>query len=667
MPKTYTVKDVAKILGYSTNSIYTFLKEKRIRGVRVGKGRFRIPEEELARVMHLSKTSGFSETAQTSQPQGITSPIGHIAEQSPAQTASLSQLVRPVTSFVGDAAVVREPPLLATKVKNGTQFSAPNLFDWFIGIASVVAGFALFLFNAVFGNPLFQHFSTSVYASRIILMTAGLGVIVSSIINDRTRSWRNAFYTVLMLAGAVNAALLVIGGDMDGGVIYGALAAVVLVKMLFNFGGIFSFGLYVSLLSIFIPIVFVLYPQDPHVALASSYFGIAHPMLSLIIGISGVTYLVLFWVGYFMSPPMFVVSTIVSSSVTLFGGIYLASLNFWSRSFFLLVLSFFAAILPVWRTLQEVCSKKQRTTLHALFGGVGVLFILAVGVVFLLQKNEWSNHRQQMLGKIRSAQNLIEETMTSVQGSMEVASKNPDIVTAFVKEDSNELSRLGKIIYESNPNIRRLVYLNKVGNGIGLYPYGTFDQPNFAFRDYFQAVRSTGKPFISNVFQAQTDQAGRYVIVVAVPVMSASGDFLGAMTASIDLIRVGTQLQEIATERDREFFVVLDKEGKVIFEPDTKQIGTVVSVDDPGRLALNGGTDVVMGIIKNGQPGMISYAQNRTLGWSISLRAPIANVYHLTHEAILWTFSVISFILMACIIFLLYFKSEWCDIPEVGT
>ncbi|MCL4199842.1 helix-turn-helix domain-containing protein, partial [Patescibacteria group bacterium] len=55
MPKTYTVKEVADILGFSTNSIYTFLKEKRIRGVRIGKGRFRIPEEELSRILHLSK------------------------------------------------------------------------------------------------------------------------------------------------------------------------------------------------------------------------------------------------------------------------------------------------------------------------------------------------------------------------------------------------------------------------------------------------------------------------------------------------------------------------------------------------------------------------------------------------------------------------------------
>ena len=55
MSETYTVKEVAEILGYSTNSIYTFLKEKRIKGVRVGRGRFRISREEVERLLSLSK------------------------------------------------------------------------------------------------------------------------------------------------------------------------------------------------------------------------------------------------------------------------------------------------------------------------------------------------------------------------------------------------------------------------------------------------------------------------------------------------------------------------------------------------------------------------------------------------------------------------------------
>ena len=47
MKKTYSVSETAKILGYSTNSIYGFLKEGLINSVRIGKGKFRIPEKEI--------------------------------------------------------------------------------------------------------------------------------------------------------------------------------------------------------------------------------------------------------------------------------------------------------------------------------------------------------------------------------------------------------------------------------------------------------------------------------------------------------------------------------------------------------------------------------------------------------------------------------------------
>ena len=64
MNKTYTVKQVADILGYSTNSIYTFLKEGRIVGVRVGKGRYRISQEELGKLLHLKKSQELLVTMQ---------------------------------------------------------------------------------------------------------------------------------------------------------------------------------------------------------------------------------------------------------------------------------------------------------------------------------------------------------------------------------------------------------------------------------------------------------------------------------------------------------------------------------------------------------------------------------------------------------------------------
>ena len=47
MEKTYSVKEASKLLGYSTNSVYSFLKDGDIKSVRIGKGKFRIPQSEI--------------------------------------------------------------------------------------------------------------------------------------------------------------------------------------------------------------------------------------------------------------------------------------------------------------------------------------------------------------------------------------------------------------------------------------------------------------------------------------------------------------------------------------------------------------------------------------------------------------------------------------------
>lgn len=49
MKKFYSVKEAAKILGFSTNTVYTHLEEGSLTGKRVGgRGRFKIPYSELA-------------------------------------------------------------------------------------------------------------------------------------------------------------------------------------------------------------------------------------------------------------------------------------------------------------------------------------------------------------------------------------------------------------------------------------------------------------------------------------------------------------------------------------------------------------------------------------------------------------------------------------------
>lgn len=52
LPKLYTIKQVTEILGVSTNTLYKYLSEGKINALRFSKkGRFRIPETEVTRLL----------------------------------------------------------------------------------------------------------------------------------------------------------------------------------------------------------------------------------------------------------------------------------------------------------------------------------------------------------------------------------------------------------------------------------------------------------------------------------------------------------------------------------------------------------------------------------------------------------------------------------------
>jgi len=49
--KFYTVREVAKILRFSPSTVYKFIKNGKIKAMRFGTGRFRIPKKELNRLL----------------------------------------------------------------------------------------------------------------------------------------------------------------------------------------------------------------------------------------------------------------------------------------------------------------------------------------------------------------------------------------------------------------------------------------------------------------------------------------------------------------------------------------------------------------------------------------------------------------------------------------
>lgn len=628
MPKTYTVKEVADILGFSTNSIYTFLKEKRIKGVRIGKGRFRIPEEELSRILHLSK-----------KPQ--------VAESMSSVAATANTLIQGSMEQTGDAALF--VPEVGRIIKHGDTLSVPNIFDWFVGMAAVIAGVGLFLFNGPLAVGPLAKFAMVYPVIRVILIAAGLGIIVSGVV-ARNGFLHKFFQLSLVVLGSINAFGLARNGDMEGAMLYGSMALMVLITNLVPLGGIVSILMYASVIAVCMPAALIFFPNDAHIQAFSAFFQAPVTTMAMISVVVSAVLLPGLWVGYTGRRKVFIVSTAAAAIVDMLVAVLYGHVQMWSRAFYFIVISYFIGLLPYWWPLQQHIHRRYRMVLHGIFIGVGAILLISILVINLLQQNAWRSKEKDFAGKIKIAQTTLQNETTSVQGLLQVAATNRDFVETIHTKDMAKLTANAKILYEGSPSIRRLVFLDAAGGGVAMYPYGEFDEANFAHREYFQQAKATGKPFLSGVFAANPDHVARYVVSVAVPFYGKDGEFWGVMVASLDLQRIGLQLSQIAVDADGEYFVVADSLGNILLHPDESLIGTTIPDTDPLRRGLKGMSDVTFSEFIDKSFGMIAYADVPALRWAISLRAKLNNVMVLTSMTIWSVIGTAGAVLMCTIV-----------------
>lgn len=632
MAATYTVKQVADILGYSTNSIYTFLKEKRIEGVRVGKGRFRIPQSELNRLLLITK--GQSEAPPDT---GIITP--HEAH-----------------------------PPFSLSIFGKTHTVAANIFDWFIGVAAIVSGVALYLFNQSFDVVRVQSAGLVMPAVRILLVGGGLGILLTNFLYDSHRIWHRVFHGVLAVAGITMTIVLLMTRDSDAVGIYGTLTAVIILTMFVSLGRVVPFVLYLSLLAVVAPVIAFAAPGDFHVAALANALGVT-PFVTGV-GLSGLSaiFILLFWFGLYWKRVLYWLCSYAAAIVYLALAFWFVHDQFWSRAFFFMIIGLTCTYLPSWEDLVGSRNKKAHTLAVGVFGAIMVVILAAIAVVSITQINVVSTVQQENIRKADFARTMLETDIQSVKSTVTTASINADLISAVQEKNAARLTDLSRIIFESSDSIRRLVIVDKNGTGLFLYPLGTFDQTDLSFRDYFIQNRTTGKLYVSDVFEALVDNAHRKVVMVSAPLYTADKQFIGVLGASLNLDAISARLQKIAIADRGEYIVVLDSRGKRIMHLVPDLIGTDTEPNDPMLLGLQGKTGVEEGYTYDGVHSLIAYTAIDSLHWAIALKAPYNNIYALSGMAnVVVAGLVIGCIALAALIFQLSYAFRYKPVGGGGS
>ena len=618
MAATYTVKQVANILGYSTNSIYTFLKEKRIKGVRVGRGRFRIPQGELDRLLLITKRGSPQASA--------------VVVTAPDESNGAPPLP---TSGVVDVVGTSPVPLRAF---GGLRL--PNIFDWFAGAGALVAGVAMYLFNPSFDGVAANQVLPLFYAVRTIFIGSGIGIIATSMTGKGETHWNKMFHVLLGFAGMIFAILFWRTGDIDGAFIYGMFGILVLATGLFPWGGLASFTLYLTLLAISSAIVPILGPADVHVVPFLQQFQLTSWQAGLVFGAAALIFSILVWWGYYRARAVFWFCTWGAAIVYFALSFWYAEGRQWSRPFFLTVVAITSMLAPPWEAICLTKNKREHVLTLGIFGGILVILIAGIIIVHLMQLNAMETIKRENAQKVAYAASTVDSALESVTSTIVGVATNKELVAAIEKRNAATLKELSRIILEGNHNIGRVGVLNRIGDVVHVYPVGTENQSNMAFRDYFIGARDTQKPYISDVFESAIDPYRRKTVVVAVPLFDNQQSFAGVVVASLDLETIGWNLQKIPLAERKEYVVVVDTKGNRIIHPDKTLIGVEIEAQDPTRRGIAGQRGVDIGETYGGNRAIVAYDTVNSLHWGIGIKTPMAYLYELTNVASMAVYAV---------------------------
>ncbi len=631
MAATYTVKQVAEILGYSTNSIYTFLKEKRIKGVRVGRGRFRIAQPELDRLLHVSKNTPLIA-------QSVITPQENIA------TTNLSGHSG-VSDIVGQSV---ENVLSIGRMRLGI----PNIFVWFIGISAIIAGLSMYLYNQSFSGTSVGSMMPILNAMRTLFIGGGLGILLANIFGGLNNPWKKVFTGLLIIAGCVLSFFLWRTGDVDGLSIYGTLVIVLTVTTIFTVGGLASFSLYLTFLAISAAVVPLFGQNDPHVI---GFLGLLHLTnweALLLFAAAGLIFSILLWWGYYSKRSIYWVCTWVASAAYFALALWYADGQYWSRSFFMVMVGITSLFAAPWESIHSTTNRKEQLTGLAVYGIIFGALVVGIIIVGVMQVNVLETLKQENTNKITYARTSVEATLSSVESTLESVATNTDFVNAVSSRDTGELNDVSRVIFESNHNIRRLIVLDKVGNGVNLYPVGTFDQSNLAFRDYFIQARDTNAPFVSDLFTSLADQTHRSSVVISVPLTNRDHSFAGVLAASLDLLAISARLQQIPVPTRDEYVSIVDSHGIRIVHPETALIGTPADKNDPQLLGITGHRGIANAVTFNGQQALVVYDTVDDVHWGIAIKTPLSSVYKLTNTTTLIVMGAVLVLVILATFFL---------------
>ncbi|OGG01580.1 hypothetical protein A2Z33_04525 [Candidatus Gottesmanbacteria bacterium RBG_16_52_11] len=601
--QTYTVKQVADILGYSTNSIYSFLKARRIKGVRVGKGRFRIPQAEIDRLLD---------------------------RKSPAskQLASVAGEIKPAVAV--EASELKRMPLRLPHV------NVPDIFDWFTGISAVAVGLALFLVSGIFeGLVVFDAAWLPVLGT--LLVAAGTAILYSDISGSGRSVWYGAGVAGIVLANTFISYIFWIKADSASMVLFGLIAGSLAAKQMLRISPRQAF-LYTAMgIGSIVP--FLLLSREPsQLSNFSLHFGGVSARYTWIIvaAILALSY------RYFTGKIGGICSTCLWLGAAL---LFYVSLEYsynaaWPQAMLVLVLAAMLLLSSIWQTL-AFFRRTDRKYVFTTLGFVLIALSACIGVIRLLQDAVLRYASVRLEGTVLYARELVESSVDRLSLNVETAASNPLVAELLASGSSAGAQDLVRSFYASRSNIRRIMLAKTDGTAAAVYPIEATVSGAVSEDLLIRTLASRRAVLSENA--ALPGSAGSPTVVISVPVLNAEKEVVGIVASEMDFEQLAYRLSLLAVPGSGEYVEVTSRSGRKFIghEPEVQVPGPVVDVPSGKQSVVLRQTDAA------GSGILVAYSESAKYHWTVTDTLPVTRAVQASQAA-----SIPLMVAMACTVML---------------
>jgi len=582
----YTVKEAARILGVSTNTIYSYLEDGTLAAKRIGKGRFKILASDLQPYLQTIPTirtiqEQVLNTSSVDVPQIIIPPEEKINHDFIFWRIYLGcfLLAIGIIDIIWSKSSLLSIPLVISGVLTLLASGNWRRYPRFSNIIHYLDLAVIFLAS-------YLSYITGDYLVLIFFVSTGVCLFIQSFIGVNKLTDEGSLVGQFVIMTVI------------GGLITGILA--VIFPNLIPFGFVKDFIVSNKIAFLLMWYLFVL---------PSIYLGFLIQMAKKRSHLE-----------YFLFP--------LYGLVALFGAAGFVNMRLWDSAYACFFYAFLTFVVVWLRLTRKVVSHYHYRGVLITFGWISAAILIGILSMFILREKLEDMALSNMSSSMDSTINDINDSFTISESSVSSVASQAQTGTILTSNDKQKITDLAQTIYERESNINRVLIYDSKGIAVGVYPRNSLTEgTDFSSREYFQIAKSTSKPYLSTVFESVISSN---TVIYAVPVLINS-NFVGEIGIAYNLESLSSKFQP--SDSSVKIFAY-DSTNNYVINTNSNQINQAV----PNKIIANFDKGFYKGNIS-----VIAYSTAGVPEWKVyseSSSDNIANIVYVVNIVIIVFFFV---------------------------